>query len=162
MLSLLHPKLIIKDFPQELAKQLDVLVKQFVWDSKISKTSEFEGAVQQTVSEIGHAIFKGGDGYNGDFWIAEEQGKVVAYALCSLSKDIDNKLVYWLQQVYVAPEYRNTQEVKQWYAALEERAKQLNAAHIVLIGSRKPEAYIKFLGKDWHTYATLIKKDLGD
>ena len=156
----MEPILLTGEISPELAKQIDIAIKQFCLDSKIVKTSEFKGAVQQTVENVGAAIYKGGNGYGGDFWIARDNNTLVAYTLCSLSKDIDNKLTYWVLQSYIHKDYRHTFKTQEWWKAIEDRAKSLFAKHMVLIASRKPEAYIKLLGNEWHIYATLIKKDI--
>lgn len=152
--------LLTKELPQELASQIDNAVHNFIQDSHMTKTAEFEGARQQTVEHIAHSIYKGGDGYNGDFWISKDGERLVSYALCTLNKDIDNSLTYWILQAYISPKYRNLEYTAQWYKTLENRAKDLGAKHLVAVSSREEKAYFKLLGKDWHHYAYLIKKDL--
>ena len=152
-------KLLRNNLTPEEAREIDKAVDIFVEESKMG--GNHKGAVQQTVENIGASIYKGGNGYNGDFLAAfTDDGKLASYALCSLSKDIDNKLTYWILQSYIAKPYRHTPKTKEWWDVLENRAKSLFAKHIVLMASRRPEAYQKLLGKGWEPYATLIKKDI--
>jgi len=43
---------------------------------------------------------------------------------------------------------------------LEEHARKNLCKHIINVTDRHAKAYLKFLGNDWHIYATLLKKDL--
>ena len=93
------------------------------------------------------------------FWLAEEDGEVIAFALTHISKDIDNSLCYWQTDAWVHKSWRGKPEVKQWNKQLEEDAKASFCKHIIIPSSRGSEAYCRFLGEGWHPYVVLLKKD---
>lgn len=141
-------------------RAIEEAVEAFVKDSHTLETkADPLGLYNQTIEVIANAtIFAHDD--SKQFWVADEDGQVMAYALCHLSKDVDNQLCFWITQAYVAPKYRRTPYVKQWMEQLRAEAKRLLCKHIIMPSSRNTKAYLRFLGHDSHVYCTLLKQDI--
>lgn len=139
---------------------IELAVKSFVKDSHTEESgAEPQGLYQQTLEGIAAAtIFRQGD--SREFWIADEGGEVMAYALTHVSKDVDNKLCYWMTQAWVHPVIRGSKDVKSWIGLFEEDAKQKLCSHMIIPSSRGIDAYCRFLGQDWKLYVSLLKKDI--
>lgn len=149
---------------KELVKELPVsnteierLVKEAT--KAIVRTENPIGFYNQTLQQIAGSTFlnKGGD-----LWLIwdDQTKKAHGYALCSMSYDIDNQLTYWGSQAYADKTIRHSDTVKQLWKDIEDYARQRFCKHFVMVSSRKTKAYQKFLGKEWHEYATLLKKEL--
>jgi len=97
----------------------------------------------------------------GVFWLAEEEGDVKMYLLANITKDIDNKLCYWINQVWISEDRRNdalfTTGV---WLKLKQHAKRRHCAHIVIPSVR--DGWTRFLKDDVRPYLELLKKDLED
>lgn len=121
------------------------------------------GFYNQTIENIAAATFLE---RGGDFWLiwenekGSEPSRALGYALCSMSKDVDNQLTYFGTQAYADPSIRHTQVIKDLWQKVEDYAKQHFCKHFILVSSRKTEAYRKFLGNEWQEYAVLLKKDI--
>lgn len=141
-------------------RAIEEAVEDFVKDSHTLETkADPLGLYNQTIEVIANAtIFAHDD--SKQFWVADEDGQVMAYALCHLSKDVDNQLCFWITQAYVAPKCRRTPQVKQWMEQLRAEAKRLLCKHIIMPSSRNTKAYLRFLGHDSHVYCTLLKQDI--
>lgn len=134
-------------------------VKAFVADSHTEETNADPiGLFNQTLECIAQACLFNQDGKQ--FWIAEHEGEVFAYALTHVSKDVDNRLCYWMTQAWVHPKVRGHRIVKIWRDQLVAEGKRLLCKHIVIPSSRSTKAYLRFLGQGWHKYVTLLKVDL--
>lgn len=149
----------VSSIPDSLSLHaIDRAVGAFVEQShaeNVDKTGYYNQIIENIASVV---IFKVPGRY---FWLAEENGEVVAWALTHVAKDVDNKLCYWQTDAWVHPKWRHKPEVKQWNKLLEEDAKANFCKHIIIPSSRDPKAYCRFLGEGWHTYVVLLKKDLG-
>lgn len=154
------PLRIVKDIPSTLQpKAIETAVAAFVKDSRSSDVPiNVDGLYNQIIENIASAvIFKAPSRF---FWLAEDAGEVIAFALTHISKDVDNSLCYWQTDAWVAPEWRRRPEVKEWNKQLEEHAKASFCKHILIPSSRGSDAYCRFLGTGWHEYVVLLKKDL--
>lgn len=141
-------------------RAIEDAVEAFVKDSHTEETkADPVGLYNQTIEVIAHATLFQHD-ESRQFWIADQDGIVMAYALCHISKDVDNQLCFWITQAWVHPICRGTKVVKQWYQQLREAAKKHLCKHIVIPSSRGTKAYLRFLGKSWHPYVQLLKEDL--
>lgn len=151
---------VIKSMPKGMkSKAIEKAVRAFVKDSHTKESgANPEGLYQQTLESIAQAVMFGVDGKQ--FWMAEHEGEVMAYAMCHVSKDIDNSLCYWMTQAWVNPKARGHKIVKIWFNQLRDEGKRLMCKHIVIPSSRGTEAYLRFLGKGWHKYVTLLKEDI--
>jgi len=127
---------------------------QMDWVPGVSR----EGFIQQTLLSIANATFLK---VGGDFWLIENaDGTCGGYMLARFVVDIDNKLCYWISQVYVAKEHRGKGS-KEAFQVIREYAKKNLASHIVAVSGREnSKAYCRFLGEGYHKYATLLKEDL--
>ncbi len=134
-------------------------VRAFVNDCHVTETqTDPEGLYQQTLEAIAQACIFQQDGRQ--FWLADYEGEVMAYALTHISKDVDNTLCYWMTQAWVHPQIRHHKIVKIWKDQLIAEGKRLMCKHIVIPSSRGMKGYIRFLGKGWHKYVDLLKVNL--
>lgn len=150
---------LIDKLPELKPNAVEDAVKQFIKDSHSDKQHvDTEGYFQQTLEMIAQALVWGQPG--GHFWLAEDGGEVAAYALCQVFKSIDNRMTYWMNQAWVSPKHRHTPFVRECYEKLRAEAKKQNCAHIIVPSSRGTKGYLRFLGKQWHVYASLLKEDI--
>lgn len=140
-------------------KAIEFAVREFVKDSHTKESgADPDGLYQQTLEIIANAIIYGSEARQ--FWIAHLDGEVFAYVIASVSKDVDNKQTYWITQAWVNKKARGHKIVKTWYQMLREEAIRLGCKHIVVPSSRGVKAYLRFLGKGWKLYLSLLKEDL--
>lgn len=137
-------------------KSMDNAVGNFV-NSSHCKENKL-GLYHQTLEGIAGIVINKPN--NSFLWLAEEGSNVVAYALTHTSKDVDNKMCYWMTQAWMDPKYRNTGYSKQCLAKLRQHAKDLYCKHILIPSSRSTKAYLRFLGSKWHTYVEILKEDI--
>lgn len=116
------------------------------------------GLYHQTLEGVANIIIN--KPTNSFLWLAEEDNNVVAYCLTHASKDVDNKMCYWMTQAYIHPKYRNTGFAKDCLSKLRQHAKDLFCKHILIPSSRSTKAYLRFLGSKWHTYVEILKEDI--
>lgn len=148
----------VKALPDTLnPKAIERAVTAFIEQSNAGHVDK-DGYFNQIIENIASVLIFQTPGRF--FWIAEEDGEVAAWALTHISKDVDNKLCYWQTDAWVHPKWRGKKVVKQWNALLEEDAKASFCKHILIPSSRGTESYCRFLGKGWHPYVVLLKKDL--
>lgn len=155
---------LIRTLPKHLSSNsVERAVQAFVDDTKeYGQGIHPVGLFNSTIQSIARACILTHDGTGGDFWAAiGDDGEIYAYSLAKIVIDIDNRLTYWVTQGWIHPEYRHNY-LKMGWKALEAHARQNLCKHIVNVTDRHAKAYLRFLGEDWHTYATLLKKDLED
>ena len=138
-------------------KAIERAVAAFVSQSHAENVDK-DGYFNQIIENIAAVVLFRSPGRN--VWLAEDDGEVVAFALTHVAKDVDNKLCYWQTDAWVDPKWRHKPEVKEWSKLLEEDAAASFCKHIIIPSSREPKAYCRFLGKGWHPYVVLLKKDL--
>lgn len=139
---------------------IEQAVRSFVKESHSEESGvDTQGLYQQTIENIAASTTFKLDGSR-SFWIAEEDGEVMAYALTHVSKDVDNRLCYWMTQAWVHPILRGSKQVKQMYKQLTDHAKKMLCAHIIIPSSRGVKGYCRFLGEGWKPHVTLLKKDI--
>jgi hypothetical protein len=148
---------IVKELPPLHPKAIERAVNQYVCDSHV--LGDRIGIVNQTLESIATATFLKG---NNDFWLAHEDGEVKAYTIAHVTKSVDNKMTYWVNQSYVDKSLRGNSIVKEWWEKIRIHAKKCFCEHIVIVSSRTPEAYERFLGNGLKAYATLLMEDLED
>lgn len=140
-------------------KAVEDAVRAFVEDSHTAETgADPNGLYQQTLENIANCLVFGRE--CNQVWMCVEEGKVLSYVLTYISKDIDNKLCYWISQAWVDKSLRCKKEVKEWYQMLRSEAKRLGCKHIVVPSSRGVKAYLRFLGDGWHLHLSLLKEDI--
>jgi hypothetical protein len=150
----------VKELPEGLTSQaVEKAVRAFVEESHTEESgANPEGLYQQTLENIANTVIFGRD--SNQVWLAHENGEVKAYAITYISKDVDNSFCYNMSQAWVHKEYRCKKVVKEWYQQLRAEAKRLGCRHIIVPSSRGVEAYLRFLGKGWKLYVSLLKEDI--
>jgi len=141
-------------------RAIEAAVEAFVRDSHTEETgADPIGLYRQTLENIAAStLFSQNDAQQ--FWMADEDGDVISYAMCHISKDVDNQLCYWITQAWVHPKYRGSKQVKEWFQVFRSEAKKSLCKHIIVPSSRGVEGYCRFLGKNWKPYVTLLKEDI--
>lgn len=138
---------------------IEAAVAAFITDSHSKETPlNSDGLFNQIIENIAAACLFKTPGRN--FWIAEENGDVIAFALTHVAKDVDNTLCYWMTDAWVDPRRRGHADVKIWLRQLQQDATQSFCKHIIIPSSRGARAYCRFLGEGWHPYVVLLKRDL--
>ena len=150
----------VKEIPATLnPKAIERAVEAFVSQSHSDRVPmDLNGLFNQILENIAAVLLFHIPGRN--VWIAEEDGEVIAFALTHVAKDVDNKMCYWMTDSWVAPHWRFKKEVKQWFKQLEDDGVASLCKHLIIPASREPRAYCRFLGKGWHPYVVLLKKDI--
>ncbi len=151
---------IVGEIPKDLEpRAIEHAVQSFIRDSKVEQYHlSGSGLYNQTLEAIACATFLKTTGRF--FWLAWHDGKVLAYCLSSVARDVDNRLTYHLEQAWVHRDVRRHKIVKQWYELFRAHAKQLLCSHITVVSCRNTKAYLRFLGANWHEYFTVLKEDL--
>lgn len=148
---------IIKEIPKEIAPQLESAVIDFMETSHSPQGVNKEGFFNQTLESIANCTYLRG---NGELWASIFEGKLLSYALASITRDVDGRLTYHVYQAWVCKEYRRNPIVKEWWEQIRVRAKGLFCKHLLITSSRNTEAYKRFLGHGLHEYAVLLKEDI--
>jgi hypothetical protein len=144
---------------KKLIKSVEKSVSKFVKESNPDNTPcNEDGYKAQTLLSIAQSIL--GNDQHHQFWLAEYHNEVLAYSLCHVSLDVDNTLCFWITQTFVNPKVRRHPIIKMWRQQLYDEALRLGCKHIIIPSSRNNDAYIRWLGKGWHPYVTLLKKDI--
>ena len=139
---------------------IELAVRSFVADSHTKESgADPDGLYQQTIEGIAAATFLRQNDSR-DLWLADEDGEVMAYTLTHVSKDVDNRLCYWITQAWVHPMIRGSKMVKSWIKLFEGDAKRKMCSHMIVPSSRGAAGYCRFLGEGWGSYVTLLKKDI--
>lgn len=120
--------------------------------------SEEAGLIQQTYENILHATELKAPGRY--LWLVLQDNSPVGYVLSHVSKDVDNKMCYWLTQAYADPSVRGEKFLKELYPVLKQHAKDLFCSHVLIPSSREAKAYMRWLGPDLHQYAVILKEDI--
>jgi len=150
-----------RHLPLHLKKNaVELAIRQFILDARLDEKSDYQGLVNRTLLSIVKACVLTHDGSGGDFWAAiGDDGNIYAYALASIVIDVDNSPTYWVTQGWIHPNYRH-KYLKEGWNKLEKHARSNLCHHIINVTNRHSGAYLRLLGKEWHPYATLLKKDL--
>ena len=148
---------ITRTIPRESVSQIEAAVKDFIKTSHSCPGVDEAGLYNQTLEAIaGSTILNHG----GDFWLGTDSNGVCAYALCRIVKDIDNRLTYWCAQSWMRSDIRGLKWYRFGMDKIRQRAKECFCSHLVIVSSRNADAYLRFLGKSWSLYASLLKFDL--
>jgi hypothetical protein len=147
-------QIVRKELPPLNDLAIERAVKAFT--EEVDVKGNVVGFFKQTMAGIHAAVFE----ERGDFWLSTENGEVLGYLMGRMAFDVDNELTYWLSQAWIAPQLRRTPIVKQWFEQIRAHAKTSGCKHIIVVSGRGADAYCRFLGKGWHTYATLLKEDI--
>lgn len=94
------------------------------------------------------------------FWLAYENGKVVAFCFSHWAIGVDGRMCLWLTDAWINKEYRGIKTAKEYFKTLREFAQKSLCKHILVVSSRNDKAYCRFLGKGWKPYLTVLKEDI--
>ena len=73
------------------------------------------------------------DESKGVYWVAKMDGKVIGSLMLTQEwSDWNNQWYWWIQSVYVTPEYRNRGVYKAMYTKVKEEAREKNVSQIRL------------------------------
>lgn len=151
----------INEIPKSLNNgAIDRAIKSFILDSRIDPAHTNINGLQQQLTDVIANILIFKNAPQNIMWLAENDGEVIAWVLCHVSKDVDNQLCYWMTDAWVDKSTRSHPIVKQWYQLLREDAKRLMCKHILIPSSRNTKAYLRYLGKGWHKYLEILKEDI--
>jgi ribosomal protein S18 acetylase RimI-like enzyme len=116
--------LIRKAIPSDAPSIADFQLKM-AWETENMKL------VPETVTKGVDAVFN--DPSRGQYYVAESEGKVVASLLITYEwSDWRNTNVWWLQSVYVLPEYRRQGIFTRMYALVKNNAEKQDIAGLRL------------------------------
>lgn len=149
---------LVKEIPQGLNRRaIEDTVMEFILET--SPDVDPKGMYDQTLERIAMATFLNAPGW--EFWIAHKGGEVTMYSLANITKDVDNRLCYWINQLWLKKEYRHDRDfAKQIWGQLKKHARERLCSHVVMASVR--DGWAKFLNDDVQPYLTLLKKDLED
>lgn len=136
-------------------------VEQFVEDTSDPKIPlDKVGLYYQMVSFIGGCLVTRNI-QNAQVWLkCDGDGEVGAFALSNFDIHVDNKLTLWLSAAWVRKGHRFTPKPKEWFRQLEAFGKASGAKHLLIPSVRGSKGYLRFVGKDWHQFEVILKKDL--
>ena len=148
---------VVREITENMHNQIQAAVTSFIHDSHMPEGIDLEGFRRNTLQAIASATIMG---QGGDFWMATKRGELVAYVLASIGNNLDGKLAYQVSQAWVRKDYRRTPIVREWWGQIKERARNCMCGHLVIMSSRNPKAYERFLGDGVKKYADLLKMSL--
>lgn len=151
----------IEQLPINLSyADIETAVRAFIKDCRITSAGvNVDGLFNQIAQAIGASVIAKNP--NIFFWLAQDdKGAIAAWALSHLSIDVDNSLCYWMTDAWVARPYRHSPYVKQWLNTLRQHGIDLKCKHILIPSSRNTKAYLRFLGRSWKTFVTVLKEDI--
>jgi GNAT superfamily N-acetyltransferase len=91
------------------------------FQQKMAWETEHMTLVPEVINKGVNAVFN--DSAKGQYWIAEDKGKIVASLLITYEwSDWRNCNVWWFQSVYVLPEFRRTGIFKSMYRHIKNEA----------------------------------------
>lgn len=147
-------RLVKGQLPQLRPRAIETAVSAFM--AEVDPKGDHVGFFNQTLKTIASATFLGG---TNDFWLAHEDGEVMAYATGYVCNDIDDRLTYYVPQAWLHPRYRRNKIFKTWWNQIRQRAKDCLAQHLVIVSARNPKAFARLLGNGLHVYAVTMKED---
>lgn len=148
---------VVKEIPLGAYKQIEEAVKDFIKTSHLPSGIDSQGFYIQTLQAISNSTVLGG---GGDFWLGMDGDQVVVYILGHFGNDLDGRLTYTVTQGWVRRDYRGKPIVKEWWAAIKQRAREAMAKHLIIVSSRNPRAYERLFGGGLAEYAVLLRQDL--
>lgn len=142
-------------FPSHLVDNFQFTIRRMYRESYADGYLTEKGYIDHTWEQI-----MAGMGGNGECWIALQDGKVVGWLLAAYSKEVDNEPTFIIRQAWVDPILRRTGRVKEMLGTILFNAKSNLAKHVLIVSSRNPRAYMRWLGKGWQPVSTILKGDL--
>jgi len=129
---------------------------RYIIDFQIEMALETEkiSLDRETVTSGINAVFS--DPHKGEFYVTEINGSVVASLLITYEwSDWRNCNVWWLQSVYVMPEYRRQGIFRNMYSHIREKAVETDVAGLRLYverGNKKARKTYESLGMNGDHY----------
>ena len=150
----------VSEIPKHIeAKAIDEALETFVSEERMTRGVDLRGYLQGLRDSVASIlIFKNSP--ESFFWIAESDGKVVAWAMTQVKKGVDNQLCYWMLDAWVEKSFRGSGFPKEWLVQLRADAKRYGCRHILIPSTRNAKAYCRFLGGGFHEYITILKEDI--
>jgi len=145
----------VRRIPRDL-KHRAVEDAVYTFLTEIDLNADPVGTFNETIKKIASSTFLNTPGM--DFWIAKDNGEVMAYVLANVTTAVDDRLTYYVQQAWASPKLRHTDFSRRCWEKIKKRAESLHCSHIVMVSSRK--GWLRYLRDGVHEYATLLKKDL--
>jgi GNAT superfamily N-acetyltransferase len=124
------------------------------FQQKMAWETEKMSLVPEVINKGVKAVFT--DPSHGQYWVAEDRGKVVASLLITYEwSDWRNSNVWWFQSVYVLPEFRRTGIFRSMYLNIIDEADKCGVAglrlYVELNNSGAQKTY-EALGMSSHHY----------
>lgn len=153
----LQPNLIrhTGQMPCAVIDSLKVAIRSMYVDSHVDFIYTEKGYVDHTWEMITLACSG-----SGELWLATLGQEIVGFLLAAYSKEVDNEPTFVIRQAWVSQKIRRNPAVKQMLGRILSNAKMNFAKHVLIVSSRNPNAYIRWLGKGWKKITTVIKGDL--
>jgi GNAT superfamily N-acetyltransferase len=101
------------------------------FQKKMAWETEHLVLIPEIINKGVMAVFS--DATRGQYWVAEDNGKVVASLLITYEwSDWRNRNVWWFQSVYVLPEFRRTGIFRSMYQNIKDEADKAGVAGLRL------------------------------
>jgi GNAT superfamily N-acetyltransferase len=105
------------------------------FQQKMAWETERMTLIPEIINKGVNAVFA--DSTRGQYWVAEEKGKVVASLLITYEwSDWRNSNVWWFQSVYVIPDFRRSGIFRSMYLHIKEEADKVDIAGLRLYVER--------------------------
>lgn len=142
-------------FPLLWIEQLKDILAQMYWESTLDQHMQLDGFVAHTMDQIVAACIG-----NGELWVCSDGTNLLGYMLGALTKDINNEMTYVVRQGWVHQSLRRSPKVKEMLRTILLNAKQNFCRHVVIVTSRNPDVYLRWLGKGWARLSTALRGTL--
>lgn len=142
-------------FPLTWIAPLQSILISMYQESNIAPHMSLQGFTTHTMEQI-IAATNG----NGEFWICTDGINLLGYLLGGINKDINNEPTYVVRQAWVSPSIRRQPIVKGMLNSILLNAKSNFCKHVVIAAARSEKAYLRWLGKGWNRYITLLRGEL--
>lgn len=149
---------IVKAIPDGFSVQIQEAVKLFMNDSNMPKGVNWEGFYNQTLKTIAQSTVLG---QGGDLWLGIKGNELYTYILAYVGQSVDDRLSYVVNQAWVRKDQRGQPWVRDAWQKVRQRAKDTMCAHLLVLSSKEnTQAYCRFLGKNFHKHAEILKEVL--
>jgi hypothetical protein len=96
----------------------------------------------------------------GELWLYVEDSKVRGFLVAGKNLDVDHQPTYVIRLAWVDKALRRTPKVKEMLVTILSHAKMNFFKHVLIVSSRHPRAYLRWLGSGWMSYTTVLKGEL--
>lgn len=149
---------ICRAIPEGLREQISKAVIDFVVASELPKGIDKNGFYYQTLQSIANSAILG---QGRELWLGIHGDELWTYILAGIAPDFDGRLAYTVHQAWVRKDQRGKPWVREAWQKVRERAKDTLCSHFVVNSTKgRTEAYCRFLGKNFHKVAEVLKEEL--